>query len=98
MDAPPANFRAGGGGTTAPTPSPQEALQIEDACLNNFYTQSLAVLCYGGLHEDQVEAGQRPGCLAMARATLDEIKAGDFGTVMLERLVENRYFLSRPGQ
>jgi nucleotide-binding universal stress UspA family protein len=79
-----------------PAPQAPEDAQVnegdEDVCMDGFYARALAVLKEGGLEEDQVEVWQRPGRLGVAGAIMDEIRAGDFGTVVLGRRGQNRSF------
>jgi nucleotide-binding universal stress UspA family protein len=67
-----------------------ETAPDENACMDDFYARALDVLREGGLDEDQVEVWQRPGRLGVVGAIMDEIRAGDFGTVVLGRRGENR--------
>lgn len=84
----PVDFSRRGSGEA--TPAPPDAAPGEHPCMDDFYAQALAVLKEGGLEEDQLEVWQRPGRLGVVGAIMDEIKAGDFGTVVLGRRGVNR--------
>lgn len=64
----------------------EEDIMHSDAqCMDDFYARALKVLDQAGLSPDQVETKTIEGGLSVPGAILDEVKKGDYGTVVLGR-------------
>ncbi|BEQ13310.1 universal stress protein [Desulfoferula mesophila] len=71
----------------------EEDIMHSDAqCMDDFYARALKVLDQAGLSPDQVETKTIEGGLSVPGAILDEVKKGDYGTVVLGRRGESRSF------
>ena len=71
-----------------------DLMHSEAKCMDDFYARALKVLEQAGLKPEQVETKTRQGALSVSGAILEEVKQGDYGTVVLGRRGENRsYFL-----
>jgi nucleotide-binding universal stress UspA family protein len=69
-----------------------DIMHSDAECMDDFYARALRVLDQAGLSPDQVETKTIEGGLSVSGAILDEVKKGDYGTVVLGRRGENRSF------
>ena len=71
----------------------EEDIMHSDAqCMDDFYARALKVLDQAGLSPDQVETKTIEGGMSVSGAILDEVKNGNYGTVVLGRRGESRSF------
>jgi len=61
-------------------------------CMDDFYARAIKVLMEGGLSREQIETKSKEGGVSVPAAIIDEVKAGDYGTVVLGRRGQNRSF------
>ena len=61
-------------------------------CMDDFYVRAVKVLREAGLDRDQIETKTLEGWVGVVKALMDEIKTGDYGTVVVGRRGENRSF------
>jgi len=66
-----------------------ELMRSEERCMDDFYSRAVKVLNEAGLSRDQIETKTKQGGLSVSRAILDEMRRGDYGTVVLGRRGEN---------
>ncbi|MFH2127756.1 MAG: universal stress protein [Pseudomonadota bacterium] len=69
-----------------------DIMHSDAQCMDDFYARALKVLDQAGLSPDQVETKTIEGGMSVSGAILDEVKKGDYGTVVLGRRGENRSF------
>lgn len=68
-------------------------LMTTDAeCMDDFYARAIKVLMEGGLSRDQIKTKSKEGGVSVPSAIVEEVKSGDFGTVVLGRRGQNRSF------
>jgi nucleotide-binding universal stress UspA family protein len=66
-----------------------ELMKSEDRCMDDFYSRAVKVLNEAGLSRDQIETKTKKGGLSVSKAILNEMRRGDYGTVVLGRRGEN---------
>lgn len=69
-----------------------DIMHSDAQCMDDFYARALKVLDQAGLSPDQVETKTIEGGMSVSGAILDEVKRGDYGTVVLGRRGESRSF------
>lgn len=69
-----------------------DIMHSDAKCMDDFYARALRVLEQAGFGPDQVETKSIEGGLSVSGAIMDEVKRGDYGTVILGRRGENRSF------
>jgi len=69
-----------------------DLMTSEAECMEDFYVRAIKVLMEGGLSRDQIDTKSRERGVSVPGAIMDEVKAGDYGTVVLGRRGENRSF------
>ena len=70
----------------------EDLMHAETQCMDDFYARAHKVLMDAGFQPDQIETKTKEGSLGVPRAVLDEVRRGDYGTVVLGRRGENRSF------
>lgn len=69
-----------------------ELIRGEEVCLDDFYARAQRALSEAGLDPDQVETKSVEGRMGVPGAILDEVRRGDYGTVVVGRRGESRSF------
>ena len=69
-----------------------DIMTTDAECMDDFYTRAIKVLMEGGLNRDQIEIKSKEGGISVPVAISDEVKSGDYGTVVLGRRGQNRSF------
>jgi nucleotide-binding universal stress UspA family protein len=68
-------------------------LMTSDAeCMDDFYLRAVKVLMEGGFGREQIQTKSKQGGMSVAGAIAEEVKAGDYGTVVVGRRGQNRSF------
>ncbi len=75
-----------------------DIMQSDQRCMDDFYGRAQRVLIEGGLAPEQIETKDRESSLGVVKAIMEEVRDGDYGTVVLGRRGENRsFFLGHVG-
>ncbi|KMY68831.1 hypothetical protein AAU61_04390 [Desulfocarbo indianensis] len=69
-----------------------DLMSSEAECMDNFYARAVRVLMEGGLSRDQIETKSKEGGMSVPAAIAEEVKTGDYGTVVVGRRGQNRSF------
>lgn len=69
-----------------------DIMRGDSECMDDFYARAVKVLRDAGLSRDQIETKTREHMRSVQAAIVDEVKKGDYGTVVLGRRGENRSF------
>ncbi len=69
-----------------------DIMRGDSECMEDFYVRAVKVLRDAGLSSDQIETKTRENVRSVNAAIVDEVKKGDYGTVVLGRRGENRSF------
>ncbi len=70
----------------------EDLMHAETQCMDDFYARAHKILIDAGFAPEQIETKTREGSLGVSGAVLDEMRKGDYGTVVLGRRGENRSF------
>ena len=69
-----------------------DLMTTDQECMDDFYSRAVKVLTDSGLDPAQIKTREKEAKLGVAGAIQDEVKRGDYGTVVLGRRGENRSF------
>lgn len=86
----PLNFEGNEGGLDKEIEG--DIMTSEAECMNDFHARAIQVLVEGGLERDQIDTKSKEGGISVPAAITEEVKAGDYGTVVLGRRGQNRSF------
>lgn len=70
----------------------QDIMHAQARCMDDFYARAHKILMDSGLAPEQIQTKTKEGGLGVAGAILDEVRQGDYGTVVLGRRGENKSF------
>lgn len=69
-----------------------DIMSSEAECMGDFYVRAVRVLEEAGLDRDQIETKTREGGISVPAAIQEELKSGDYGTLVVGRRGESRSF------
>ncbi|RJX28700.1 MAG: universal stress protein [Desulfarculus sp.] len=70
----------------------KDIMHAQARCMDDFYARAHKILMDSGFTPEQIETKTKEGGLGVAGAILDEVRRGDYGTVVLGRRGENASF------
>lgn len=69
-----------------------DIMRGDSECMDDFYVRAVKILQEAGLSRDQIETKSKEHVRSVQAAIVEEVKDGDYGTVVLGRRGENRSF------